>query len=76
MTGKEFLKLQIGMYITDAEDINDPSHYCLIMEFRGRQIRLQPYERPGVPMHAHPFWVDYSEVNITEKLYASEYAML
>lgn len=76
MKGKDFLKLQIGMYITDAKDINDPANYCLILEFRGTQMRLQPYERPGVPQNAHPFWIDYRDVNVTEKLYASEYTML
>lgn len=76
MTREEFLKLQIGMFITDHQDTNDSSNYCRIEGFEGRKIRLQPYERHGVPAHAHSFTLDYSEVNITEKLFPSEYYSL
>lgn len=76
MTKEEFLKLQIGVFITDHEDINDPSNYCAIQEFRGTQIKLQPYEHHGQPANAHPFWEDYRDINLTEKLYGSEYYSL
>lgn len=76
MAIKEFLKLQIGMYITDNQDTTDPSNYCRIVGFEGTKIRLQPYERHGVPVNAHPFTEDYRDINITEKLFNSEYYSL
>jgi len=76
MTTKQFLKLQIGTFITDHEDINSPENYCMILQFKGTQIQLQPYESADQPAEAHPFWEDYRDIKLTEKLYASEYKML
>lgn len=76
MTKEQFLKLQVGMFITDHEDINSPENYCMILQFKGTQIQLQPYERYNVPANAHPYWIDYREINITQKLFASEYYAL
>lgn len=76
MTLNEFLKLQIGMYITDHQDTTDPSNYCRIVGFEKTKLRLQPYERHGVPVNAHPFTEDYRDINITEKLFNSEYYSL
>lgn len=76
MTKEEFLKLQIGMFITDNKDTLDPSNYCAIVGFQGTKLRLQPYERYGVPTNAHPFLESYENITITDKLYPSEYYSL
>ena len=76
MTTEQFLKLQVGMFITDHEDINSPENYCKILQFAGTKIQLQPYNEQGQPAEAHPFWEDYRNFNLTEKLYPSEYKML
>ena len=76
MSSKEFSKLQIGMYITDSQDTDNPANYCLIVGFSGSKIRLQPYESYGNPVKAHPFYEDFRRINITRKLYASEYCEL
>lgn len=76
MKKEEFLKLQIGQYITDHQDINNPENYCRIMAFKPGMIQLQPYERYNKPANANPFWEPYASINITEKLMASEYYAL
>lgn len=76
MKSNEYLKLQVGMFITDHQDITEPSNYCKILEFKDGQIRLQPYEFYNRPANAHPFWEHYRNINITEKLYQSEYYSL
>ena len=76
MKKEDFLKLQIGIYITDHQDTENPANYCRIVAFNGSKIQLQPYERYNVPANAHPYWIDYREVNITQKLFASEYYAL
>lgn len=76
MTKEQFLKLQVGMFITDHEDINSPENYCMILQFKGTQIQLQPYDSFDEPATAHPYWEDYRDINLTEKLYASEYKRL
>lgn len=76
MTTEKFLKLQIGTFITDHEDINSPENYCKILQFRGTEIQLQPYDGVDKPSEAHPYWEDYRNINLTEKLYPSEFKML
>ena len=76
MTIKEFIKLQIGIFITDNQDINEPSNYCKVLEFHNGKIRLQPYESYDKPANAHPFWEDFRDITVTTKLYASEYYSL
>ena len=76
MTKEQFLKLQVGMFITDHEDINSPENYCMILQFKGTQIQLLPYEGFDKPSKAHPYWEDYHNINLTEKLYPSEFKML
>ena len=76
MSVREFYKLQIGMYITDHQNTEDPSNYCLIVGFSGSKIRLQPYESYGNPVNAHPFYEDFRKINITQKMYASDYCEL
>ena len=76
MSSKEFSKLQIGMYVTDHQDTEDPGNYCLIVGFSGSKIRLQPYKSHGQPVNAHPFYEDYRRVNFTKKLFDSEYYAL
>lgn len=73
---KEYLKLQIGMFITDNADTNEPSNYCKILEFCDGKIRLQPYESFDQPANAHPFWENFRDLTITNKLYASDYRTL
>ena len=63
MKKEEFLKLQIGLYVTDHQDTSDPSNYCRITAFKGDRIQLQGYERHGVPVKAHPFWMSYRDLN-------------
>lgn len=76
MTLNDYLKLQIGMFITDNEDTTSPQNYCLIKEFHDGRIRLQPYDYRGEPEHAHDFWEPYTNINLKAKLYASEYRAL
>lgn len=76
MTTEKFLKLQIGTFITDQKDINSPENYCKILQFRGTEIQLQPYDGVDQPSEAHPYWEDYHNINLTEKLYPSEFKML
>lgn len=77
MDSNEYKTLQIGMFICDHEDIMAPENYCMIMEFgRNGQMKLQPYDEHGNKADAHPFWIDRRDVNITEKMFASEYYAL
>ena len=76
MTTEEFLKLQIGMFITDHQDVTDPSNYCLITKFEKGKIQLQPMKSYGQPANAHPFWESFKDINLTEKLHGSEYYSL
>ena len=76
MKKDDFLKLMIGMYITDHQDTESPANYSRIVGFKGTLIQPQPYERYNVPTNAHPYWIDYREINITQKLFASEYYAL
>ena len=74
MPSNEYKSLQVGMLITDNDDILAPQNYCQILEFgRNGQLRLQPMDERGNKAEAHPFWIDRRDVVITEKMYPSEY---
>lgn len=75
MTKEEFLKLQVGLYITDCKDVDDPSNYCRIEAFDGTKIQLRHYEYYDHPA-ASPFRIDYKKIDITQKLFNSEYYAL
>lgn len=76
MTSNEFLKLQVGLFITDHQDTSNPGNYCMIAEFGPRKIKLQAYGENGQPEHSHPFWVNFSEIKPTAILFASDYRAL
>lgn len=76
MSSKEFFKLQVGMYITDSQDTEDAANYHRIMGFKGTKIQLQSYERHGQPFNDNIFSVDYHDIDITQKLFNSEYYSL
>ena len=76
MTLSEFLKLQIMMYVSDSKLPVDKlvcSDFYLITEFKGKKMKLQRLEPNGQPDGRPAFWVEYSDIDLTQKMYPSEF---
>ena len=72
MTGAEYLKLQVGMYVTDKES-QEKFDYCIIKQFDSMgRMKLQPLDGDGSPRgDAH--WVHYKDYALKDKMYKSEF---
>ena len=72
MTGNDYLKLQIGMYVTDEQSL-DKADYCTVQEFdRTGRMKLQPLDENGEPK-GKAYWIHYRDYNLKEKMLKSEF---
>ncbi len=76
MKAEQYLKLQIGMYVTDSKD-NDlrPVDFWKILQFRNGKIQFQSLDEYGQPI-ARPFWLSYKKVELTRTMLRSDYVAL
>lgn len=72
MTGKEFLKLQVAMFVTDVENTRLKSDYCLIQEFKGKDIILLPLDEYGQP-NGKLYRVDFRYYDLQDSMYKSDF---
>lgn len=72
MTGKEFLNLQIGMYVTDRQSL-EKADYCTIQQFdcMGR-MKLQPLDKNGEPK-GEAYWIHHRDYDLKDKMLKSEF---
>lgn len=72
MTCKEFLNLQIGMYVTDQTSLMK-FDFCVIQEFdRMGRMKLQPLDKNGEPK-GEAYWVHYKDYDLKDKVLKSEF---
>lgn len=72
MTGKEFLKLQVAMFVTDVENTRLKSDYCLIQEFKGKDIILLSLDEYGQP-NGKLYRVDFRDYDLQDSMYKSDF---
>ena len=72
MTGKEYLTLQIGMYVTDEPSL-EKQDYCIVQQFdhMGR-MKLQPLDENGAPK-GKARWIHYKNYDLKAKMLKSEF---
>ena len=73
MTGKEYTKLQIGMYVTDQTSLVKRD-YCVVQEFDRERMKLQPLNEKGQP-DGEPYWIHYKDYDLHDKMLRSEFVM-
>ena len=72
MTGKEYLDLQIAMFVTDKQSL-EMKDYCVIQGFdRMGRMKLQPLDENGNPK-GEVYWVHYKDYDLKDKMYKSEF---
>ncbi len=74
MKSEDYLKLQVGMYITD-KNLSEgvlPFDYCLILSFLDGVLTLQPLDDHGKP-NGHPFKIHYKELKLTDSMHRSDF---
>ena len=72
MTGKEYLKLQIGMYVTEEQSL-EKSDFCVVQEFdRMGRMKLQPLDKNGEPK-GNAYWIHYKDYDLKEKMLKTEF---
>ena len=72
MTGKEYLQLQIGMYVTDQTSLVK-CDYCIVQEFdRLGRMKLQPIDENGKP-DGEPYWIHHKDYDLKDKMVKSEF---
>ncbi len=72
MTGKEFLNLQIGMYVTDQQSL-EKFDFCIIQQFDSMgRMKLQPLDNNGDPK-GEAYWVHYKDYDLKDKMLKSEF---
>ncbi len=74
MKSEQYLKLQIGMYVTD-KNLSEgvlPFDYCLIQSFQDGVITLQPLDEHG-KAKGHPFKEHYTDLTITDSMHRSDF---
>ena len=68
MTGKEYLSLQIGMYVTDKQSL-DKADYCIVQQFdRMGRMKLQPFEPKS-----EAYWIHYKDYDLKDKMLKYEF---
>ena len=73
MTGQEFLKFQIGSYVTDKENTLRREDFCCVQQFdRMGRVKLQPLDRYGRPKD-EAFWVHFKDYDIQDKMLYDEF---
>ncbi len=83
MKTKDYMNLQIEMYLTDKEDeltlsgdtALRPFDFFVIRQFKEGHILLQPLDDHGKPK-GKPFWEDYRKINLECALYRSDFVAL
>lgn len=77
MTKEQFLKLQIGMYITDSKKPVSQlvcSDFYVIKGFCGPRIHYQPLWPNGSEDSTKlPYLVDFNFIDLTQAMYASDF---
>lgn len=74
MTGNEYLKLQIGMYVTDQTSLIK-FDFCIIQEFdRMGRMKLQPLDGQGQPS-GEAYWVHHKDYDLKDKMLAPEFRL-
>ena len=77
MKAKDFLKLQIQMYVTDSKKPKDYlvcSDFYVILEFGAGKMKLQPLFNDGhISAEKSAFWVHFKDIELTHALHASEF---
>lgn len=77
MSIEEFKTLQIGMYITDTKKPKEDlvcSDFYLIQGFRDGGLILKPLWPDGnLSEEKTHFWLQYSRIELTQKLHPSEF---
>jgi hypothetical protein len=72
MTGNEYLKLQIGMFVTDRE-AKEVKDFCTIQQFdRMGRMKLQPLDNDGRP-DGEAYWIHYKDYALEDKMLRSEF---
>lgn len=72
MTGKEYLKLQIGMYVTDQTSLVK-SDFCIVQEFdRMGRMKLQPLDDNGEPT-GEAYWIHHKDYDLKDKMLKSQF---
>lgn len=72
MTGAEYLKLQVGMYVTDKVSL-EKFDFCIIQQFDSMgRMKLQPLDGDGSP-RGDAYWVHYKDYALKDKMYKSEF---
>ena len=72
MTGKEYLKLQIGMYVTDQTSLVK-SDFCIVREFdRMGRMKLQPLDDNGEPQ-GEAYWIHHKDYDLKDKMLKSQF---
>ena len=72
MTGKMYMSLQIGMYVTDKDSLNKQD-YCIVQQFdKMGRMKLQPLDEIGLP-DGEPYWIHYKDYDLYDKMLRSEF---
>ena len=72
MTGNVYMKLQIGMYVTDKQSL-EKFDFCIIQEFdRMGRMKLQPLDKNGEPK-GEAYWIHYRDYGLKDKMLKSEF---
>ena len=77
MTKEQFLKLQIGQYLTEKEDWYGRSDFQRVEQFdRMGRICLQPLDNMGRPSCIRPaYWIDYRDYDLQESMFRSDFLL-
>lgn len=77
MKAKDFLRLQIQMFVTDSKKPVDYlvcSDFYVILEFGAGKMKLQPLFSDGhISPEKSAFWVKFTDIELTHTMYASEF---
>lgn len=72
MKANEYLKLQIGMYVSEEISLVK-SDFCIVQEFdRMGRMKLQPLDNNGDPK-GEAYWVHYKDYDLKDKMLKSEF---
>jgi len=73
MKSSEFLKLQIGAYVTDKENTHHREDFCIVQQFdRMGRVKLQPLDRYGKP-NGEASWVHFKDYDLQDKMLYDEF---
>ncbi len=76
MTQKDYLTLQIGMFITEDYDVDNPENYSMVTAFNKGQVTMKKFKRFGLPSDEKPVTKPFKDIHVKQKLFSSEYYSL